>query len=585
MTIKAAFKSGLDLHFFANATFEHSNSASSEQSSLVARNALRLLTMGWPAESWKQLFSWPVFKAVFLQRDPKLLKEFRFAFQDGFKTLFHQLHGKELTPEQREQIQLYISNCLSLLPYSDLTPYESVKVPQNIDNEWVLVDYFVKPIELAKTSHNKSIDHDRVFAYGLEPITNEKATPHLIFMGTTYPAGQGFIPQIDTDFEAFNTVGTSLYRAGRAKIQDWLVKQKNKANVCGVSLGGALSLLLAIDMGEYLSRVDALNPPGLYEKRKKSIYDRWDELVSKPQVVVQQQADDPVSCLGVWKADWEIIQVIPPANRKGPNAFLDHFLNYAGFADTQFIYTSAAEQNLKRQARNFWIYTLGRSMVYYLAIAPFSRIIRPSIYFLLNNKTPIMWGLFIAAVLASLIALTVTGTLPVLAFVGVLAITVVTSALYYLPKLIQYFAREQDGSEHHATTDEVNNFAKMHDPSLPRNEAMDIYNEKNVINVGFTQKELSTYYRAVRCLLKEKEFIPAYERHDKAYNGLSKKELMLQLHDPKQNDAVLMLKRTKAKTMHIKHSLTLIGQLGVENEQALKDALDKEHRQYCLGKV
>ncbi|MGL5742592.1 MAG: hypothetical protein ACRCXC_08605 [Legionella sp.] len=69
-------------------------------------------------------------------------------------------------------------------------------------------------------------------------------------MGTTYPAGQGFLPQITTDSKGFETVGKSLYRTGRDKIQKWLSAQKT-THVCGVSFGGSLSLLLAIDKGDY----------------------------------------------------------------------------------------------------------------------------------------------------------------------------------------------------------------------------------------------------------------------------------------------------------------------------------------------
>lgn len=102
---------------------------------------------------------------------------------------------KKLTDIQQEQVNLYLSNCLTLLPYSDLTPYESIKIPQCIDGHWELVEYQVKPIELTERSgwQNYFIqDKDRVFAYGFEPIFNEKAESHLIFMGTTYPAGLRF---------------------------------------------------------------------------------------------------------------------------------------------------------------------------------------------------------------------------------------------------------------------------------------------------------------------------------------------------------------------------------------------------------
>ncbi|MCL5272790.1 MAG: hypothetical protein M1486_05755, partial [Gammaproteobacteria bacterium] len=175
MPESGSFKGGLDLKFLAQAQFESlDNSELNDHSAIMGRNTLRLLMMGWP-ESWTQLLSWSIFKAVFIQRDPELLKEFRRAFQQGFEILFEQLEGLSLNKEQHEQVQLYLSNCLSILPYSDLTPYESIKIPQFINEQWILVDYYVNPIELTKTKNGKLKDHDRVFAYGLESINNPQA--------------------------------------------------------------------------------------------------------------------------------------------------------------------------------------------------------------------------------------------------------------------------------------------------------------------------------------------------------------------------------------------------------------------------
>jgi hypothetical protein len=192
---KTTFKGGLDLKILEHHEFESLSHVSPESDmQITARNALRILMMGW-SSSWTKFISWSVFKAIFIQRDPELVKSLRFAFQQGFEYLFKQLNQLQLTEEQEEQVQLYLSNCLNLLPYSDLTPYESIKIPQLINKQWELVEYYVTPIEL--TSPKDIIkDHDRVFAYGLQPITHLNAQSHLIFMGTTYPAGQGFIPQI-----------------------------------------------------------------------------------------------------------------------------------------------------------------------------------------------------------------------------------------------------------------------------------------------------------------------------------------------------------------------------------------------------
>lgn len=378
--MRGFFLRELDLKFFEQSEFESIDNASLERhAALTARNALRLLMMGWTA-SWTQLLSWPVVRAVLFYRDPSLLKELRLAFQQGFEYLFIQLENTQLDPSQKEQVQLFLSNCLSILPYADLTPYESIKIPQYIDEHWVLVDYLIKPIELTQSQGFRRFfikDEDRVFAYGLESIDNPKAQSHLIFMGTTYPAGQGFISQIDTDLRGLESVGYSLYQTGREKLSRWLAQQKDKVHVCGVSLGGSLSLLLAIDQCEKIARVDALNPPGLHDPLSVNVHDRWNVLHEKPVVVVQQQANDPVSLFGLWKKEWSIVRVIPPIEKQGPNAFCDHFLNYAGLAGTQFCVLNPEEENKKRRHRNFWLFTLARAVVYYALFAPYRFIIRP----------------------------------------------------------------------------------------------------------------------------------------------------------------------------------------------------------------
>jgi hypothetical protein len=533
------FKGGLDLKFFEQSAFETVDHKSPTAAASLARNALRLVMMGW-TESWTQLLSWNTLKAAFIRRDPLLMREFRRAFQQGFLNLFNQLHGKVLNPDQHEQVQLYLSNCLSFLPVSDLTPYEFIKFPQNIEGQWALVEYQVKPIELTpRTGFKRFIikDQDRVFAYGLEPINNKHAVPHLIFMATTYPAGQGFISQVSADLKGFESVGSSLYQAGKKQIETWLGEQKHKVHVCGMSLGGSLSFLTAVDLGKYIFRVDVLNPPGLHEPWYKKQKDKWEELLEKPLTVIQQQGNDPVSCFGTWKKEWRILNVTPPKEKQGPNPFWDHFLNYAGFADTKFSPRVPEEQNLKRTFRNFWIFSLGRGFVYYWAVVPFQYAIRPFLYLFYE---------FPAHVLGVILVL--------MSFI--LGRKMIDEPLY----------------------------AHLHDPKLLRNEEMDIYNPANLINLDLTHKEFYTYYHVMRCLVKEKQFLPTVDKPLKHGQGSSKKALLLTLQNPDNSEILVNIKATKAKYIHIRNTLTLIGQLGVENEKQLKLAVENNYQQYCVGK-
>lgn len=523
MSGHGSFKGGLDLKFFPDSQFESlEHVESKERIGILARNNLRLLMMGW-SESASQLITWETFCAFFIKDNIEFAKEFRAGFQQGFESIYEQIKDLKLNNEQSEQYQIYLSNCLSHLPYAYLTPFETIKIPQCIDGQWELVEYYINPIELTDESKLTAKKHDRVFAYGLEPVINQKATPHLIFMGTTFPARPGFFSQIEANFHAFATLGTPLYLSGRSRVHHWLASQKNKVHVCGGSLGASLALLLAVDKGEDLLRVDAFNPAGMYQLKSNGRYDRWNKMHSKPQVVVQQEGDDLLSQLGFWKPDWTILHVSPPQDKKGPNFLFDHFMNYAGFADTVFTYADPEQQNADRYMRNLLVYSVGRSVIDYLMIRPYAMIVRPVFYFVIENKilsllavTGVLLGLMVAEVLSPFVFFTATSLFGILTGLS--------------------FILEQ---------------------STESTESMISDIQKNKIEVTFTEQELYDYH-AVMTELVEEHDIQNYE----------------------SRDGVVTLNISRAKAMHIRHGLTFIDKLSLENRAELKKALSYDYEHY-----
>lgn len=563
MLHQTAFIADLDLKFFKQAEFEPIEEGPLlHQAPLIARNVLRILMMGWN-DSWKELFTLTVAHAVFWQRNPLFLKEMRHAFQEGFLEIFRQLKGQQLRETQSEQVQLYLSNCLSLLPYSDLTPYESIRIPQYIDNQWMLVEYQIKPIELTTGSER---DEDRVFAYGLEPLIEQRAESHLIFMGTTYPAGQGFLTQVNDDVRGFAAVGSFLYETGRQRIHAWLALQKNPVHVCGTSLGGSISLLLAIDTGNYnLSRIDALNPAGLYKAHSNGETEHWDFLISKPRVVIQKQGNDPVSYFGFWKDDWEIVEVVPPKLKQGPNCIADHALNYAGLKGTRFTYIDATEDNSKRSTRNFWFFSLARSMFYYGIMMPYTYIIRPTTYFFFRNW-PLLF-LMPTALLLSKVAL--LGIVP-----GIVLGIAVTMLTGFVTVFFERIFRAHPPLP----------YAKIHDPGIPRNKDMDIYNVDNAIDVELTYKEINTYYKIMRGA-KKKEFWPTEDRPVKYVAEMTKKQLLAASEDSDKAETTVSCRLTKAKFAHIRHALTLFNKVEPKGQEHLNQVLSESYKAYRLGKT
>lgn len=643
------YAGGLGLNFYPQAQFEAENAeGTQERNRIKARNLLRVLMMGW-TPNWHNLLTKQTFNAVFVERDHQLTQAMRHAFQEGFTHLYSQLQGKQLNRLEKNQADLYISNCLTYLPYADISPYESMSIPQYIAGSWQLVDYRVVPIELTPTSGFKKLflaDNDRVFAYGLEPINHATAESHLIFMGTTYPAGQGFSTMVNTDLEAFETAGKKLYRTGRANITHWLDQQENKVHVCGTSLGGALTGLLAIDKGgdtfrkgATFSRFDALNPPGLYHPFRKSRFDNWDSFHTKPPVFIQKQGDDLISWFGIWKPEWQVLQVIPPADKKGPNAGADHALNYAGFADTQFIAVDATLDNESRKTRNWWLYTVLRSVVYYSVLVPVRYFLAPPARFVFSHKIQLLLTLalvplftlfpviplfmpispalntFLPAIITGYLSSTlvdyttdlITGKSnsgisqllsvftkqPLLIMAaGLFATGVIASlvsSLFLFPTLtptiaIAFTAIPLVFAVIDSVIDSLQILlgynrvqpAHCHDPALNRNENLDIYS--NTIKVTFSYGQMHDYYQAKRTM-KGKAFPPEEKASFFKDTQETKRDVILkgQPEEPTREQKITFF-ATKAKAIDMQRTLSL----GARQD---KEKLLQQHQQeYNTGK-
>lgn len=566
------YAGGLALNFFSCAGFETPQQQSvAIDSAVIARNMLRVLMMGWNTD-WRDIITKHTLRAIFVEDNPELTRNFRLAFQEGLTYVFRQLEHRSLSELEHRQAEFFISNCLTILPYMDANPYESIAIPQWLNHQWQLVEYKITPIELTPTKGFKAFllkDKDRVFAFGLEPILQPEAIPHLIFMGTTYPAGQGFATTIHTDLEGFETAGKSLYRTGHKKITEWLNSQTQKPHVCGSSLGGALSLLLAIHQGDKLSRVDALNPPGLYQPLRKSRFDNWDTFVDKPEVFVQKQGDDPVSKYGLWKKEWHILHVNPPQNKRGPNPVTDHALNYAGFADTTFTIIDTLQDNNDRKWRDILLYRLLRGFTYFTIIAPIYYVIFPTLRFAIHHKTqvlpiialPILIGVFpaLGAMLAS-------------SFLFGLAIL---PLLYCVIKSLTSIVQNQLRYDTTPTP-------KRHQPTQLRNMALDIY--ANHANTTLSLRDLGDYYQVSRHL-KAKPSLPS---NPKCLKGttVSKQTVMEQYyHDPLSAKHTVTLQASKAKIHHLHHTVRLIRKFGLLKEGPLLAEVKKSELAYQSGKT
>ncbi len=392
--------------------------------SKTALDVIDLIMNGYhDSANWKKLQSIEFLRSVFYKRDHDALRGARSGFSAGFKNLFEQFKsnaGATFNQQFHHQQVLILSNCLSLLPYADIKPGQIYKIPEwdETAQKWNLIDYQVSAIELTPTWGFERLvlgENGRVFAYGLIPKLrsgqNLKSMPktHLIFMGTTYPVGQGFYAQILSNLEAFSTPGYRLYQQGKGRITAFLDQAKKdcqeqaaqfnledqniKARVHGISLGGSTGFFAALDPvnAPKISRVDAYNPPGLCEIPYLTSYqNQWQNLGdSKPEVYIQIQAKDPISSvIGSWLIGWNIIQVNPSPEDATKLCTLAHAVSYTNCQNTQFYKLSdhqVQEENKKRWLFNLTIYIMLRGFLFMLVL-PFYYLILPMISSILNHK-------------------------------------------------------------------------------------------------------------------------------------------------------------------------------------------------------
>lgn len=427
---------------------------------------------------------WQQLKTILIKRDPQFMLAWRRVFQAGFDSLYEQLRQLAEPDKSNEQIFLFITDLLNLLPYGDLNPYEFIRIPQYIDAQWVQIEYKVRPIELTPDHGWESWliqEQDRVFAYGLEPLNHPAAEPQLIFMGTTFPAGQGFWAQILTDLQAFRTVGSWLFDSGRDKVLRWLEQQGNKVHVTGLSLGGSLALQLAQEAPGYLSRVDAQNPAGFYGH---SHFDSMAEAAahSSTRLVVQAQGSDLIARLGQMPPHCELIAVLP---QKG-HMLWDHPSIYTGLASTRYEQRDVNEYNAANQRHSFWLYTVLRTGLYYGLVLPYHYLLRPGLFFIFRHFTSLM--ALAAATSFFLLALTAftLGFLPIIGPVAVLGIALLAVGVF-LSALIYTGHHYFSALRKNAMEDRL--FFKIHRPDCPLMEANHLHSAQGLGTETVTDSE------------------------------------------------------------------------------------------------
>lgn len=343
------------------------------------------------ASHWWALWNWRLLTAVFGCRDVELLKEARILYAIAMEHLWHQF--QQIENPKHPQLRDHLHHCLSLLPYLEWQTGDIINLPQFNHHFWELQQFTIERIPLLPRSGLLSLwttAYDECFSYAL--INKNQSYGYLIFSGTTYPAGQGFKTHIQEDLKPLHTPGQTLLMNGMPNMKAWISSNHPEhLTVVGMSLGGAMALQMGMHLPTLVNDVYAFNPPGL-----DPYFSNFNTEDVQPEFRIIIQGQDPVSCFGHFNPKWTMVHYELDATHDPKNPFLDHVLTYTGCQNATFrTIEDIDKQNQQRAWRDFWIYTVLRSVIYGLVVLPWIFIISPLFKMLIEHK----WTMLLTLIL------------------------------------------------------------------------------------------------------------------------------------------------------------------------------------------
>lgn len=271
-----------------------------------ARNLLRHLFYEAPLFNTKTshgTLSIDILKSLLIKRDPALLQAGRKELQKIFNNIYSE--SKKLIAsneiEKYESYAFFLNTVLSMLPFLDPLEGEEISIPHLIGQEYKLVNYFFTRINISPQTGllaKLMTKEYEIYAYGLTPVDEKNAPSHLLFMGTTYPAGQGALLAYLYNFYP----GSIGAHHDMAQVEKWLANSHHEVHVHGQSKGGTMALALPAMLSEKtfeintnkITQIFSFNPAPLAESTLTELENRWQVLSHPPKINIFTQEGDPV---------------------------------------------------------------------------------------------------------------------------------------------------------------------------------------------------------------------------------------------------------------------------------------------------
>lgn len=268
-------------------------------------------------------------KGIFLKTDPLLLKNFR----EELRTVLHFCSEKMValgSKAEEELFTAFIGNIIALIPYAYPEVGEVFEIPMRLDGVWKKVSYRVD----ARIDLTPKFFSSPIASYGL---VSETGPPLLTFLGTTYPAGDGFFATLLSDFTPGLSVGDAAFRWGKGKIEKWL-EGKGKVDLYGASLGGAFTFQMLRRFADKIGKIYAYNPPGLYP------WDWKEGKIGGPQVNIYLQENDLVPSMGFFP-EGENVHLYRVSPMKAVNKINAHVKAFTGSDFVTIVKTNSCYEN------------------------------------------------------------------------------------------------------------------------------------------------------------------------------------------------------------------------------------------------
>lgn len=265
----------------------------------------------------KNLLRKSLMKAIFVKKDVKFLDEFRGKLQEELINL-----STHLPKNNKEELvwRGFFGNIIALLPYTYPPTGSELTLPILDKGKCTLVTYSIESINLDASKYASPMT-----VLGMTPKDNAQAPDMLSFIGTTYPAGQGFASTVLADFTPGYAVGERVYKKNLHIMDAWFNGKKN-VQAYGMSLGGAMGMHAYRHHSSHLASVNVFNPPGLNRSCWKK------KISSDCQLNIFIQPNDLVSKVGFWATteNVNIFSVHPHRKEVGHNPLLAHARAYTG---------------------------------------------------------------------------------------------------------------------------------------------------------------------------------------------------------------------------------------------------------------